>query len=244
MSSVSAPKIVLYTNHACPWAHRAHIALAELGLAYTEEIIDLSVPRTAAYLRINPRGLVPALEYDGEVITESAIVARFLADAHPSHLVRTSSEAGGALQRARIEFFVDAYFSKVQSNFYPLLLAQGEEKERAGVAFVEALVKEVEPHLQDAAPFFGGSKTLTLAEVLTGSFLLRILALSKPEYTDLHLLPSSILTGLAARAPAFWRWAHAVIAEKSVNSIWDEQKVVEGTAARIAKMAAAQRHLL
>ncbi|CAL3965452.1 unnamed protein product [Diplocarpon coronariae] len=240
MSSVSAPKIILYTNHGCPWAHRAHIALSELGLEYNEEIIDLNVPRTPEYLKVNPRGLVPSINYNGEIITESAIVAKFLADAHPSHLVKTSSEDGGALQRARIDFFVDAYFSKANSSFFPLLLAKGEEKEKAGVAFVDSIVKEVEPYLQDAAPFFGGSEKLTLAEVLTGSFLLRILGFSKPEYTDLNLLPSSILTGLEARAPAFWKWSHAVVAEKSVNYIWDEKKVAEGTAARIAKMIAAK----
>lgn len=50
MGSVETPDILLYTNHSCPWAHRAHIALAELNLPFKEEIIDLSVPRTAEYL--------------------------------------------------------------------------------------------------------------------------------------------------------------------------------------------------
>ncbi|KAK0129342.1 hypothetical protein ONS95_001271 [Cadophora gregata] len=167
MGSVSAPKIILYTNHRCPWAHRAHIALAELGLEYKEEIIDLSVPRTAEYLKVNPRGLVPSINYNGNIVTESAIVAQFLADAHPSHLVKTSSEEGGALQRARIAYFVDAYFSKVNGGFWGLLFAEGEEKEKAGQVFVDAVVKEIEPLLQDAAPFFGGSRKLTLAEVFS-----------------------------------------------------------------------------
>lgn len=59
MGSLPTPEIILYTNHGCPWAHRAHIALAELGLPFQEEIIDLSVPRTPEYLAVNPRGLVP-----------------------------------------------------------------------------------------------------------------------------------------------------------------------------------------
>lgn len=165
MGSVSAPKIILYTNHSCPWAHRAHIALAELGLAYTEEIIDLSTPRTAEYLKINPRGLVPSINYNDDIVTESAIVAQFLVDSHPSHLVKTSTEAGGALQRARIAYFVDAYFSKVNGGFWGILSAEGAEKERLAAVFVENVAKELEPLLQDAAPFFGGSQKLTLAEV-------------------------------------------------------------------------------
>jgi hypothetical protein len=49
-----APKITLYTNHGCPWAHRAHIVLKELGLKYDEVIIDLNTPREPWYLEINP----------------------------------------------------------------------------------------------------------------------------------------------------------------------------------------------
>lgn len=39
------PKIHLYTNHRCPFAHRAHIVLEELGLPFEETIIDLDTPR-------------------------------------------------------------------------------------------------------------------------------------------------------------------------------------------------------
>src|SRR5580700_6481452 len=127
-TNCNTAEIILYTNHGCPWAHRAHIALAELGLPFKEEIIDLAVPRTAEYLSINPRGLVPTLKYNGEIIPESAIVAQFLADQYPSHLVKASSEPGGALQRARINFFVDALISKAQPKFYPQVLAKTEEE--------------------------------------------------------------------------------------------------------------------
>jgi glutathione S-transferase len=50
----NAPKITLYTNHKCPYAHRAHIVLKELGLEYKEVIIDLDKPREDWYLKINP----------------------------------------------------------------------------------------------------------------------------------------------------------------------------------------------
>jgi len=95
---MATPAITLYTNHGCPWAHRAHIALKELGLNYKEVIIDLSVPREEWYLKINPRGLVPTIDYNGEIIPESGIVAQFLAGAHPSHLQKPSDAEGGALQ--------------------------------------------------------------------------------------------------------------------------------------------------
>ena len=44
------PKITLYTNHGCPYAHRAHIALKELGFEYEEVLIDLDKPREPWYV--------------------------------------------------------------------------------------------------------------------------------------------------------------------------------------------------
>jgi len=235
-STASPPKVILYTSYACPWAHRAQIAIKELGIEFETVHIDLTVPRTPEYLAINPRGLVPSLSYNGEIITESLIVSQFLADAHPSHLLKTSNEPGGALQRARINFFVDTYFTKVNSLFFPVLRATGQEKEDAGVAFTNAIVKEIDPLLKDAAPFFGGASRLTLAEVLTASFILRVLAF--PKYDG--LLPASVATNLETKAPHFWKWANTIVKEDSVTYVWDEKKVAEGTAARVAKLSAAK----
>ena len=51
---MAGDKITLYTNHRCPWAHRAHIVIKELGLQYDEVIIDLDKPREPWYLEVNP----------------------------------------------------------------------------------------------------------------------------------------------------------------------------------------------
>lgn len=160
-----APKITLYTSHLCPWAHRAQISLRELGLEFETVLIDLSVPRTPEYLAINPRGLVPSLNYDGRVLTESGVISQFLVDSHPSHLVKTSSEPGGALERYEIGFFVDTYFSKVHPKVQPAVSASGAEQEALIAKYTDAIVKEIEPLLSNAAPFFGGSSRFTLAEV-------------------------------------------------------------------------------
>lgn len=53
-TAMTSPKIILYTYHGCPWAHRAHIALKEAGLDYEEVIIDIKKPREPWYLEINP----------------------------------------------------------------------------------------------------------------------------------------------------------------------------------------------
>ncbi|CAI4215035.1 unnamed protein product [Parascedosporium putredinis] len=230
---MSSPKIILYTNHNCPWAHRAHIALAELGLDFEEEIIDLSVPRTPEYLQVNPRGLVPSLSYNGEIITESGIVSQFLADAHPSHLVPTSNEEGGALRRARINFFADTFISKAFPLWIKAYSVGDEEQDKLGDEFVELVVKELEPLLGDAKPFFGGSEKLTLAEVLTGSFVIRVLTL--PHH---GLLSQNYIASLPEKAPNFHKWAEAVAAHPSVTGIYNIEKIVANTKKRIALLKA------
>ncbi|EEY21554.1 conserved hypothetical protein [Verticillium alfalfae VaMs.102] len=205
----SAPELILYTNHTCPWAHRAHIALAELGLPFKEEIIDLNTPRTEAYLKINPRGLVPALSYNGEIITESGIVAQFLADAHPSHLLPASDAKDGALRRARINFLRRH------------VLLQGQPA--AGSGFI-------------GAQFVGGEERVWLKQmsgVQTGSFILRVY--SSAEY---GLLPKTIIADLADQAPNFTKWADAVRNKESVNAIYDGEYWVKRTRERFAKAKA------
>jgi len=162
------PEIILYTNHGCPWAHRAHIALKELGLSYKEVIIDLDRPREPWYLEINPRGLVPTINYNGDIITESAVVAQFLADAHQSHLLPPTTSVANALYRARVAFFVDAFFSKAMPLIFAGQRAQSEaDKDAAAEDLVAVVVKELEPlfNWNNSSPFFGGSDRLTLAEV-------------------------------------------------------------------------------
>lgn len=62
-------------------------------------------------------------------------------------------------------FFVDTFIGKVNTHMYPILKAEGEEKEKMGKEVVTAIEKDIEPLLKNAGPFFGGSNVMTLAEV-------------------------------------------------------------------------------
>lgn len=71
-----------------PWApspRRVRIFLAEKGIDVPREAIDLRSGEHLgdAYLRINPRGAVPALELDdGEILCESAAICRYFEALH------------------------------------------------------------------------------------------------------------------------------------------------------------------
>jgi glutathione S-transferase len=68
-----------YAPGACSMA--AHIVLEEGGEAYEAKRVDLAKgeQRSAAYLRINPQGRVPALQLDsGEAVSENVAILPFL----------------------------------------------------------------------------------------------------------------------------------------------------------------------
>jgi glutathione S-transferase len=90
--------------------------------------------------------------------------------------------------------------------------------------------KELEPLLKDAAPFFGGSSKVTLAEALTAPFLIRLYGFAKYGY-----MPKSMLEGLNA-LPNFSKWAAEVVKQESVLYVWDEEKTIHATKAKIDSM--------
>jgi len=76
--------VVLYT-HPMSRGRTIHILLEELGAPYELKILDLEKgeQKAPAYLEINPMGKVPAIVHRGVVVTESAAICVYLADAFP-----------------------------------------------------------------------------------------------------------------------------------------------------------------
>ncbi|MCW3846381.1 maleylacetoacetate isomerase [Sphingomonas sp. LB-2] len=66
-------------------AYRVRIALNLKGLPYERHEVKLleNAQRSPAHLALNPQGLVPALEVDGMVLTQSLAIIDWLDNAHP-----------------------------------------------------------------------------------------------------------------------------------------------------------------
>jgi glutathione S-transferase len=82
-TSHMSDELVLYTNPQS----RGRIArwmLEEVGEPYKVEVLDYaSTMKAPAYLAINPMGKVPALRQGDAVVTETAAICAYLADAFP-----------------------------------------------------------------------------------------------------------------------------------------------------------------
>jgi glutathione S-transferase len=75
--------LVFYTN---PMSRGQIVRwmLEEVGAPYEQRVLDYGTTMKAQdYLAINPMGKVPAIVHKGEVVTESAAICAYLADAFP-----------------------------------------------------------------------------------------------------------------------------------------------------------------
>ena len=63
-----------------------HVVLHEIGVPFELRLVDraLDEHKSAAYLKLNPNGLIPVLEHDDLVLYETAAICLHLADTHPA----------------------------------------------------------------------------------------------------------------------------------------------------------------
>lgn len=84
-------------------AYRVRIALALKGLAFTSVPVNLLAGEQAgaANRAVNPQGLVPTLEADGLVLTQSLAIIQWLDDTHPEPRLIPADPAAKAACWAR-----------------------------------------------------------------------------------------------------------------------------------------------
>ncbi|MBX9803764.1 MAG: maleylacetoacetate isomerase [Caulobacteraceae bacterium] len=81
-------------------AYRTRIALNLKGLVYEQAGVDLrtGAQRSAAFVALNPQGMVPALSVDGALLTQSPAILEWLEEAHPAPALLPKN----ALDRAHV----------------------------------------------------------------------------------------------------------------------------------------------
>src|SRR5258707_11561653 len=101
---------LFYSPFACS------LSCQESGLAYTLAEVNTSrvENRSAAYLAINPLGKVPALAFDGQVLTEAAAILGYIADLVPD---KALLPAPRTVARARAQEWLNFLSSTVHIAF-------------------------------------------------------------------------------------------------------------------------------
>merc|ERR1712087_940395 len=93
-------QLFVLPGRTCPYVQRTHICLQELGLPF--DTTEISYPKPDWYLRINPKGKVPALKKDSTVVYESAICNEFLCDYANSRKMSQTLMPSDPILRAKI----------------------------------------------------------------------------------------------------------------------------------------------
>lgn len=83
-------------------SYRARIALNLKGLEYAQRTLDLrkGEQQSASYRSLNPQGLVPALEVDGIVLTQSVAILEWLEERYPDPPLLPNDRADRAIVRS------------------------------------------------------------------------------------------------------------------------------------------------
>jgi len=110
-------------------------------------------------LKLNPRGLVPTLQYDNKPLYESTVICEFLEDAYPDHAPHLLPQ--DPYSRARTRIWTDFVTSRIIPSFHRFLQFQPmddeeglEAKRREFVGHVREFVREMD----ERGPFFMGAE--------------------------------------------------------------------------------------
>ena len=93
--------LVLYHHNISVCAQKVRIALAEKKLPYERRHINLMKAEQVSpdYLKINPKGVVPALVHNGQPVIESTVIMEYLDDAFPERPLRPAAPLARARMR-------------------------------------------------------------------------------------------------------------------------------------------------
>jgi glutathione S-transferase len=108
-----------YTPGACSLS--PHIALLEAGLPYDLVKVDLRAKKLENgddYLKVNPKGQVPALALDGgELVTEGPVIVQMLADKAPG---KNLAPARDSAERYKLQEWLNYITAELHKNMGPL----------------------------------------------------------------------------------------------------------------------------
>ncbi len=162
-----ADELILYTN---PMS-RGRIArwmLEEVGQPYKTEVLDYaSTMKGPAYLAINPMGKVPALRHGDAVVTETAAICAYLADAFPQ--AGLAPPPGHRLRAPyyRWLFFTAGPFEAAVSNKALGFVVPPERERMIGYGNIGQVLKTIEDAVSRGHYLAGDS--FTAADLYVGS---------------------------------------------------------------------------
>ena len=114
-------------------------------------------------LSLNPRGLVPTLQYDNKPLYESTVICEFLEDAYPDHGLKL--RPADPYLKARMRMWIDFVSTRVIPAFHRFLQFQPVQQGQKTIQdvrgeFLDTLRQFAEAMFEEGPFFFGEEPTL------------------------------------------------------------------------------------
>lgn len=183
----------MYTLYYSPGSANlvVHLVLLEIGAAYTLERVNLDSgqQRSAAYLALNPNGVVPTLVIDGVPHGEAAALAMLLAERHPEAALAPA--VGSALRADYLQstlYLANTLQPLFRQWFYPHdHVSQGMETlQAASRAGIEKCWTQLDRQLAARGPYLLG-ETFSLVDLYALMLMRWSRNMPRPATTWPHL---------------------------------------------------------
>ncbi|KNC88735.1 glutathione transferase GstA [Trabulsiella odontotermitis] len=158
---------LFYKPGACSLA--SHIVLRESGLDFTLERVDLAqklLENGDNYLKVNPKGQVPALLLDDEtLLTEGVAIMQYIADRVPDRQLLAATDT---LKRYKTLEWLNYVATELHKGFTPLFRPDTPEEYKPTVrALLEKKIAWVDEGLNDQEWINGHRFTIADAYLFT-----------------------------------------------------------------------------
>lgn len=121
---------------ACSLA--THIVLEWVGVPYTTQALTHEETKGPEFLARNPMGAVPALEVDGQILTQNNAILHYLAETNPA----AGLLGQNALERAEVNRWLGFVNSDIHPTFRPLFGATAFLKDEATIEKTKTQARE------------------------------------------------------------------------------------------------------
>lgn len=140
--------------------------LEEIGAPYRTEVLEYGTTMKGRdYLAINPMGQVPAIVHDGRIVTETAAICAYLADAYPeAGLAPPLSQRDGYYRW--LFYFAGVVEAAVVNRRLGVIVPENKER-MVGYGTYEGVMDTVEKAVS-GTPFIAGD-AFTAADVYCGA---------------------------------------------------------------------------
>lgn len=140
----------LYHNNISVCAQKVRIVLAEKNVAWTEHHMSLARGEqlTPEFKALNPRGVVPVLVHDGNVIVESSVICAYLDDVFSDPPLTPKDPVQRATMRLWCKLPDDILHTACATISFAISFGQ-QLKKQAGAGLEERLMKMPDPARRD-----------------------------------------------------------------------------------------------